>query len=144
MCAHIHHHSTEICNPEFAKDHNIRGYLAISTTENASKSLYVGKGGEVSMTLLLHFVSYEENLTEMTVTLDPNCDAGGLSIEVCHSSGSVLVNELITYDPGGIVTVKAGQLLPVKMTIRIPADFHFRRSTFSIRCNRNNDRRLYY
>lgn len=112
----------EIRDPKFAKEHNIDGYVGISVAENTPKSLSVSRGNEASVMMLLHFVSYKEDLTEIKVDSDP-INGPGLSIEVCYLGGSIPVNKLITYYPSGTVTVKAVEPLPAKMTIRIPENF---------------------
>lgn len=111
-------HADEIRNPDIALKYGIKGYLEIKQAPDASKSLTVEKEGQASTTILLHFVSYTADLTEILVNIDPN-SGEGLSIE----RGTVTVNKLVSYVPSGIVTVKAGQTLPVKLTIRVPKDF---------------------
>jgi hypothetical protein len=36
--------------------------------------------------------------------------------------GVITINDLISYNPSGNITIKAGETLPVTMTIRVPAD----------------------
>jgi hypothetical protein len=118
----------EIRNPEIAAKYCIRGYLEILPA-GSSESLYISRGGEADTTILLHFVSYTPELTEIEVSIDPE-DAP--SISVCYGvldaqgnmigDGVIRVNRLVSYSPSGKVLVKAGETLPVTMTIRVPAD----------------------
>lgn len=118
----------EIRNPDIAAKYGIRGYLEILPA-GSSEELYISRGGEANTTILLHFVSYTPELTEIEVSIDPE-DAP--SISVCYGvldaqgnmigDGVIRVNRLVSYSPSGKVLVKAGETLPVTMTIRVPAD----------------------
>ena len=119
----------EICNPEIATQYGIKGYIKISVPPGTPEVVTVRRGESVNVTLLLRFVSYFSNFTEVEVILDPY--AGRDTIEQCYVSEvngtrvvkSIMVNDLITYDPSGTVTLKANQTLPVTMTVTIPEDF---------------------
>ncbi len=123
--------SLEIRNPEIALKYGIVGYVEIMAPD-ASKSLSLSKGSETSITILLHFVSHVSEVTETRVKIDPN-SGEGLTIEQVYAiedgdgniigRGIINVNELISYNPSGLVTLKAGQPLPVTLTICIPIDF---------------------
>ena len=110
--------SQEIRNPVIALKYGIKGYLEISQAPETPKSPTIEKEGEASITILLHFVSYTPDLPEIQVNIDPN-SGEGLTIE----RGTVTINKLVSYNPSGTVTIKAGQTLPVKLTIQVPKDF---------------------
>jgi hypothetical protein len=96
------------------------------------KEIYVGLGSEISVTILLKFVSYREDLSEIRVNLDPNSGLG-FSIEMPASpSGLICLNKLVTYDPSGTLTIKAGQTLSVKMRLKIPEDFQLPHAAFPL------------
>jgi hypothetical protein len=118
----------EIRNPDTAAKYGIRGYLEILPA-GSSEELYISRGGEANTTILLHFVSYTAELTEIEVSIDPEDTP---SVKVCYGvldvegniigKGVIDVNRLVNYSPSGKVVVKAGETLPVTMTIRVPAD----------------------
>jgi hypothetical protein len=118
----------EIRNPDIASKYGIPGYLEILPA-GSSEELYISRGGEANTTILLHFVSYTPELAEIEVSIDTE-DAP--SIRACYSildaegnvigDGVIHVNRLVSYSPSGRVVVKAGETLPVTMTIRVPAD----------------------
>jgi len=117
----------QIRDPEIAPKYGIRGYLDILPAE-PQQSLSVSRGGEANLTILLHFVSYTPELTEIEVSIDPEhtspsitqsysvLDAGGK----VTGEGAVQVNDIVSYSPSGTVMIKAGETLPVTMTVRLP------------------------
>lgn len=131
----------EIRNPEIARKYDIVGYLEITMAPNAPKSLSVSKGGEASIMILLRFVSYVPEVTETQVKIDPKSGEGPM-IEQYYVTedakgdiigrGVVNINDLVTYNPSGIVTLKASQTLQVTLTTRIPTDFPIEVSSFPL------------
>ena len=109
---------TEIRNPEIALQYGVTGYLEITLPSDSPSSLSVDRGGEININILLHFVSYTPEVTEAQVTIDPK-GPWGLKIEY----RDVIFNEFVSYNPSGNITIKAGETIPVIMTIRIPEDF---------------------
>jgi len=118
----------EIRNPDIAAEYGIPGYLEILPA-GSSEELYISRGGEANTTILLHFVSYTAEITEIEVSIDPK-DALWISVSysILDAEGNIIgkgvidVNQLVSYSPSGRVVVKAGESLPVSMTIRVPAD----------------------
>jgi hypothetical protein len=108
----------EIRNPEIALQYGVRGYLEITYPSDSPSLLAVHRGGEINIDILLHFVSYSPEVTEAQVTIDPNSPWGPTI-----GQGDVIFNQLVTYNPSGNITIKAGETIPVIMTIRIPEDF---------------------
>ncbi len=108
----------EIRNPEIALKYGVTGYLEITYPSNSPSLLSVDRGGEIDVNILLHFVSYTPEVTEAQVTIDPK-GPWGLGIEY----RDVKFNEFVSYNPGGNISIKAGETLPVTMSIRVPEDF---------------------
>ena len=118
----------EIRNPDIASKYGIRGYLEILPAVS-SEELYISRGWEANTTILLHFASYTPELTEIEVNIDPEDRP---SVSVCYGildaegniigEGVIDVNQLVSYSPSGTVVIRAGETLPVTMTIRVPAD----------------------
>ena len=105
-------------NPDYKPPpyYGLKGYLTITAAPSTQKSPYMKKGESVTLTILLHLVPLVTNFTEAHVNIDPN-SRFGLKIEVGYSGGSVDINKLVSYDPSGNLTIKAGETVPVKMTI---------------------------
>ena len=108
----------EIRNPEIALQYGVAGYLEITYPPDSPRFLSVDRGGEININILLHFVSHTPQVTETQVNIDPE-GPWGLKIEY----GDVIFNEFVSYNPGGNITIKAGEAIPVIMNIRIPEDF---------------------
>ena len=108
----------EIRNPEIALKYGVTGYLEITYPADSPGFLSVDKGGETNMNILLHFVSYSPEVTEAQVTVDPNNPRGP-----AIGQADVIFNEFVNYNPSGNISIKAGETIPVVMTIRIPEDF---------------------
>ncbi|MEM1996924.1 MAG: hypothetical protein QW702_08435 [Candidatus Bathyarchaeia archaeon] len=131
----------EICNPEIATKYGVKGYLEIkfdrekytgkvSEIDEASRLLIgVKRGGETRIPLILRFVSYFENITEIEVVLDsaPMLWMGrksGSAIGVTLPNGTVIfINKYVRYEPSGIIKVKHNQPVEVVMIVSIPEDF---------------------
>jgi hypothetical protein len=110
---------TEIRNPEIASQYGITGYLEIIHPPDSPSPLSVDRGGEINITILLHFVSYSPEVTEAQLNIDPNPKTGGERIGV----GGVFFNDIVSYNPSGNISMKAGDTIPITMSFRIPEDF---------------------
>ena len=110
---------TEIRNPEIASQYGFTGYLEIIHPSDSPSPLFVDRGGEINITILLHFVSYSPEVTEAQLNIDPNPKTGGEGIEV----GGAFFNDLVSYNPSGNISMKAGDTIPVTMSFRIPENF---------------------
>jgi hypothetical protein len=102
---------SDIRNPEYALQQGIAGYLEI-TYPSDSPSLLSAMGGEVNVNILLHFVSYSPEVTEAQVNIDQNAWFG-------FGVNDVSWNETVSYNLSGSITIKAGETIPVTMTIRL-------------------------
>ena len=108
----------DIRKPWIALKYGVTGYLEITYPSDSPSHLFIDKGGEIDINILLHFVSHTPEVTEVQVNMDPK-NPLGLRIE----QGDVIFNELVSYNPSGNITIKAGETIPVIMTFRIPEDF---------------------
>ena len=108
----------EIRNPEIALEYGVTGYLEITYPSDSPGFLSIDRGGEIDINILLHFVSHTPEVTEAQVNIDPK-SPWGYKIEY----RDVNFREFISYNPSGNITIKAGETIPVMMTIRIPEDF---------------------
>jgi len=86
----------------------------------------------VNIPILFHFVSHFPEITEARIILDPKYPFGFTIVqyyEILDEKGNVIgegavdLRELVSYDPNGTVTIKAGQILSATMIIHIPEDF---------------------
>jgi len=108
----------EIRDPETALKYGVTGYLEITYPSDSPSLLFIDRGGEININILLHFVSHTPEVTEVQVNIDPR-DSWGLEIEI----EGVKLNDFVSYHPSGSISIKAGEAIPVIMSIRIPADF---------------------
>jgi hypothetical protein len=106
---------TEIRDREIALKYGVTGYLEITYPSDSPSTLFIDKGGEINIDILLHFVSHTPEVTVTHVNIDPS-NPLGYRIE----QGDVVFNELVSYNPSGNITIKAGETVPVIMTVRIP------------------------
>ena len=111
----------EIKNPEIALKYGIEGYIKIKLA-NKTRDLIL-REGETNITLLIRFVSHSPNLTETVINLDPEDEDGPVAGRYLQSGELIKLNDYVSYQPNGQITLKAGQLLNVTMTIRITDDF---------------------
>jgi hypothetical protein len=106
-----------IRNPEIASKYGITGYLEITYPSDSPSlpSIDRDRGGEININILLHFVSHTPEVTNVQVNIDPK-NPRGYRIE----QGDVIFNELVSYSPSGNIVIKAGETIPVIMSIRVP------------------------
>lgn len=121
----------DVRDSEIALKYGIKGYLeitlaqdspSITVTEDGEATLTVKSGGEANITILLHFVSHTPELREAEVKIDPSGEEGH-KIEQYYTGGLINVNDLVSYDPSGVITLRDGQTMPVTMSVRIPKGF---------------------
>jgi hypothetical protein len=94
------------------------------------QELYLKRGEEGDVPILLHFDSYNPEVTEVPISIDPV--NGSYSWEVCYGilddegneigEGSFSSRQILSYNVSGTVVIKANETLPLTMTIRIPED----------------------
>lgn len=115
----------QIMNPEEDRKYNIAGYLEVTSDK---EELKIKRGETANVTFYLHFVSYDPEVEDLNVRLDP--EGEGINIKqkyvVLDSDGNVIdrevinVNELMRYEPSGLVTIENGQTLPIVASISVP------------------------
>ncbi|MBO8183540.1 MAG: hypothetical protein H0Z28_12265 [Archaeoglobus sp.] len=108
----------DVMNPEIAKKYNISGYIEI-TSPNGT----IFRGNNSTVIYYLHFVSYNPNIKETKVRIDPKGD--GLSITQVYLDDKgerkeFSLNDFVKYEPQGNITIRNGETIAVKMTIRLP------------------------
>jgi len=108
----------EIRDPEIALKYGVTGYLEITYPPDSPSLLFIDRGGEININILLHFVSYTPEVTEAQINIDP-MHPWGPRIEY----RDVIFNEFVSYNLSGNISIKAGETIPVMMSIRIPANF---------------------
>jgi hypothetical protein len=106
---------SDILNREYALQQGISGYLEITLPPD-SPSLLSDIGGEVNVNILLHFVSYSPEVTEAQVNIDQNAWFG-------YGENDVYWDETVSYNLSGTIPIKAGETIPVTMSIRLVVNF---------------------
>lgn len=116
----------DIRNPETASKYGIAGYVRF-TWMDSRQQIVITRGESWSGTLLVHFVSYTSELTELELLMDPNATAnhmvGKYYLREDGSRAFFDFSTLLSYDPSGIITLNAGKTLQVTATVHIPKDF---------------------
>lgn len=106
---------SDIRNREYALQQGIAGYLEI-TLPSDSPSLLSDIGGEVNVNILLHFVSYTPEVTEAQVNIDQNAWVG-------FGVDNLSWNETVSYNLSGTIPIRAGETIPVMMSICLVVNF---------------------
>jgi hypothetical protein len=112
----------QIIDPEIAPQYGIKGYLEFIYPPDSPGVLSVDRGGEIDINILFHLVSYSPDFTEAGVTIDPDGRFGFGSGRYLKDGSFVLFNDFVSYNVSGNITIKAGETIPLMMTMRIPED----------------------
>lgn len=109
-------------SPEDAVERGIHGYLSLSC-DDVSKNIVIQKGSETVIPIILEYISFDDEISSIVVNIDP-MNEYGLFIEqmLGKDKPSVLLNDLVTFDVTGEITLKAGQKYIVRATVKIPHD----------------------
>jgi hypothetical protein len=107
-----------------AQKRNIKGYIEITPQKTDLKSIYPERETEYRVNLNIKFVSHTKELTETEILIDPHHKyATTVEKYLGDNKGSVLLNDYISYDPSGSITLKAGEPITVTLSINLPKDF---------------------
>jgi len=120
-------------NPELAIASGVRGLVEIGYADLAeSESTFAASRGErVTIPIFISFTSLDPNLKSLDVLIDPSGEIGLQMWQGWYeynsegkeiNSGLVRINDLISYDKEGIVTIEAGGRVECNMFIDIPSD----------------------
>jgi len=110
-------------DPEFALQHGWLGYLDITWLDDPG-DLCLDRGEEWCGTWLLHFVSHTSELTEMSLCVS-RCDGlWDYPTYQAHNGPAEPIKffPLWCHEPHGVIRMKAGETVPVRVTVRIPED----------------------
>lgn len=112
-----------IKDPEIAMDMGVKGYLNIRLAENEKTIHLIEREKEYHLNIIIELVSYSDDLKEANVILDPK-SRSGLTIEksLGDGKGIIKLNDYVTYEPSGILTLKPGDQIPVKVCIKFPKE----------------------
>jgi hypothetical protein len=125
--------STIKSNPEYAKAHGARGLVEVGYAGSPeSKAALVGSRGErVTIPILISFISLDPDLKSIDVVISASSRAFGETWQYWYeydsegvetARGGICINDLISYDRTGIVTIKAGGRVELNMLVNIPPD----------------------
>jgi len=119
-------------NPELAIASGVRGLVEIGYADlPESESIFASRGERVSISIFISFTSLDPNLKSLDVLIDPSGEVGLQMWQGWYeynsegkeiNSGLVRINDLISYDKEGIVTIEAGGRVECTMFIDIPSD----------------------
>jgi hypothetical protein len=119
--------------PEYAKAHGARGLVEVGYAGSPeSKAALVGNRGErVTIPIFISFVSLDSDLKSIDVVISASSRAFGETWQYWYeydsegvetARGGICINDLISYDRTGIVTIKAGGKVELNMLVNIPPD----------------------
>jgi len=104
--------------------------------------VYLKRGEEADIPILLHFDSHNPEVTQVPVSIDlANCSSGwwvyyGILDDEGNEigRGSISNSQVLSYNVSGTVVIKSGETLPLTMTIRLPEDLPKRisRTSFDV------------
>jgi len=114
----------EIEDPIEAQKRNIKGYIEITPQNPDLNSIYPERETEYRVNINIKFVSHTKELTETEILIDPHHKyATTVEKYLGDNKGSVILNDYISYDPSGSITLKAGEPITVTISINLPKDF---------------------
>jgi len=104
--------------PEKALASGISGYVSIKTAKSTAESILVEKGRSGMVQFELLFISHDLSVTETVIEIDPNKDIGWKAGKSLGKDGPlIIINDYVTYDKIGKITLKANEPLILTMTI---------------------------
>jgi len=94
--------------------------------------LYLKRGEEVNLSILVRFHSYTPEVKQVSLRIDPTNSSCGCRWENYYGildeegneigEGCLRSEEVISYNMTGTVVIESGETLPLAMTVRIPED----------------------
>jgi len=110
---------TDITDAETALRHGIYGYIEISAAPGTPSLVGVTQDSATTdVTILLSFVSHApDTKNEAKVSVDLN-SPNGLTIEQYTEDGVIKLNDIISYNVTGTITIRAGETVPICVTIQ--------------------------
>ena len=120
-------------NPELAIASGVRGLVEIGYADlpESGSTFAASRGERVTIPIFISFTSYDPHLKSLDVLIDPS---GNIGVERWQgwyeydsegkeiNRGLFRINDLISYDKEGIVTIEAGGRVECNMSIDIPSD----------------------
>lgn len=108
-------HVEDVDTREEALSQGVHGYVKLAYPD-LPRTINLTDTARVAFTLNVSFVSYEENLTETKITVDPfNTDTFWL-----HSDTSEELRDYLTYEPSGTFILESGETLSINCTLYAP------------------------
>ena len=105
--------------PEEANTYGLDGYVRLQLPE-LSKTLNLTESEDITFQLQVTLVSHSEELTETTVTIDPqNTDTYWLSSDSRYN-----LREYLSYEPSGEMVIGAGETVNITCTVHVPVSDH--------------------
>lgn len=121
-------------NPELAAASGVRGLVEIgyAGSPESESTLVATRGQRVTIPIFISFTSYDPDLKSLDILIDPSREDIGVQRWQCWyeydskgneiNKGEICINNLISYDREGTVTMEAGDRVEFNMFIDIPSD----------------------
>lgn len=119
-------------NPELAIASGVRGLVEVGLADlPESGSIFASRGERVTIPVFISFTSYDPDLKSLDVLIDLSGEIGPQIWEYWYeydaqgeeiNRGAIRVNDLISYEKEGTVTIEAGGRVEFNMFVDIPSD----------------------
>jgi hypothetical protein len=105
-----------------ALQHGIKGIVILNLDKDTPNKVVILSGEEKKVYLTAKFVSYDPEVQETYLKLDPK-DPNTLVTETSlgYGKGTITLNDLVTFDSPSI-KLKSGEQVKITMTIKIPVN----------------------
>ena len=100
-----------------AKALGIDGYVKLEYPK-LPQQIQIVKGGNYTFTIRATFTSYNSSLQEVKLIVDPHY----VDPYQIQSNMADKVREVLSYEPGGIITLRVGETVNITATVRVPDD----------------------
>lgn len=115
-------------NPATASKYGVAGYVEVSLL-NTTGSVDVSASREADFALAVRFISYSADLVSVNVSFGQSGILEDQYYPILGPDGQLVgrgvvhINDLISYEPQGVISVPVGTTQTVNLVLRIPSDF---------------------
>jgi len=108
---------SQVDTAEEAAAHGLDGYIKLSYPE-LPEHITLAKNDNVTFTIHISYVSYNESHQQAELIIDPYY----VDPYMVQSNLADKLRDYVTYQPNGVLSVMAGEVLDVTVTVRVPDD----------------------
>ena len=108
---------SQVDTAEKAAAQGIDGYVKLEYP-NLPEQIQIVKGGNLTFTLRASFTSYNVNLQEVKLNVDPHY----VDPYQIQSNMADKLRDVLSYEPAGVITLRAGETMSFTATLLAPVD----------------------